>query len=57
MKHMQNFHSRIFSKSESITLRERGLAGLARLNRDQINSAATFDPWYVWSAEAVVDAH
>lgn len=50
MKQMQDFHNRIFSKSKSATRRERHMKRLTRLNRDQVVSAATFDPWYIWEA-------
>jgi hypothetical protein len=48
MKKMQSFHNRIFSQSESVIPRERHLAGVTRLNRDEINAVAAFDPWYLW---------
>jgi hypothetical protein len=56
MKQMQNFQKRMSSNTASLTLRERCLAALTRLSRDQVNSFAAFEPWFIWGAETAIEA-
>ena len=53
---MNKFHKKISSKNVTPNLRVRCLTALTRLSPDQIHSFAAFEPWFIWSAEAAVDA-
>lgn len=56
MKQMQNFYKKISSKDEPSAARERCLAALTHLKAAQVDSLATSDPWFIWSAETAVAA-
>ncbi len=47
---MNSFHKWLSAVNAVSTPLQRRLALLTRLNRDQITSAAAFNPWYIWEA-------
>ena len=56
MKQMQNFHKRMLLNDTSPNFHERCLKALTRLNRDQVNSSAVFEPWFTWGSETSTEA-
>jgi hypothetical protein len=52
MKNMQDFYNWLTSKDGESNDSKRRLAGLTRVKANWIISSASFDPWWVWGAEA-----
>lgn len=50
MKQMNSFRKWLSAVNGESTSLQRRLAALTRLSLDQVNSAAAFNPWYIWEA-------
>ena len=56
MKQMQDFRARLSATHKAPTRHQRRMAALTRLSREQVNSFATLDLWFVWSSQSAAEA-
>lgn len=50
MKNMKDFYTQLASPSEEISMLDRRLSALSRLNKTRIAEAASEAPWHFWEA-------
>lgn len=50
MKQMNSFRKWLSAVNAASTPLQRHLAALTHLSRDQVNSAAALEPWFIWQA-------